>query len=63
MASMPEEIIQEITPERWRRAKQIFQAAMKLPSASPASFQSSSQYGCPKLFMQETGGKRLTESK
>src|SRR5215475_6578724 len=27
MASMPEEIIQEITPERWRLAKQIFQAA------------------------------------
>src|SRR5262245_14812357 len=30
MASMPEEIIQEITPERWRQAKQIFQAAIEL---------------------------------
>jgi serine/threonine protein kinase len=30
---MPEEIIQEITPERWRQAKQIFQNAIELEPA------------------------------
>src|SRR5262245_40324 len=33
MTSMPEEIIQEITPERWRQAKRIFQDAIELAPA------------------------------